>query len=84
MFQLAKYDESKDTRPNYYREQANRDGTTPQHVILCNCSHPYITRIHSVPPSQGELFYLRTILQHQPQHLYEDARTVQNIIFSTF
>ena len=84
MFQLAKYGESKDTRPNYYREQANRDGTTPQHVILRDRSHPYITRIHSVPPSQGELFYLRTILQHQPQHLYEDARTVQNIIFSTF
>ena len=84
MFRLAKYDETKDGRPNYYREQANRDASTPQHVILRDHTHPYITRIHSVLPSQGELFYLRTILQHQPRRSFQDTRTVENILYSTF
>ena len=83
-FRLAKYDQSRQHRPNYYRELANRDNLLPQHVILRDPSHPFITRIHSVLPSRGELFYLRAILQHRPLRSFEDARTVENVIYDTF
>ena len=33
---------------------------------------------------QGELFYLRQILQHQPALSFEDARTIDDHLFGTY
>lgn len=39
-------------------------GCPHMHVILRSDVKPHISRIEAVRPSQGELFYLRAILQH--------------------
>jgi hypothetical protein len=83
-FRLARYDETKANRANYFVEHDNRDASTPMHVILRDPRHPYITRIHPVTASKGELFYLRVILQHHPAFSFLDARTVGGIIYDTY
>jgi hypothetical protein len=83
-FRLAKFDPAKSTHPNYYVEQENRDRSTPMHVILRDRLHPFITRLHTVPPSRGELFNLRAVLQHSPALSFLDARTVNGIECDSF
>ena len=83
-FRLAKYDATKANLPRYYVERENRDGSPPQHVILRDARHRFITRIHPVPPSKGELFYLRAILRHRSILSFEDARSVNGEMYNTF
>jgi hypothetical protein len=54
------------------------------HVILRSGPHPHLARIHKIPPSHGEVFYLRTLLQHRPYSSYEDARTVDGVQYETY
>ena len=44
----------------------------------------FITRIHPVPPSKGELFYLRAILRQRAILSFEDACTVNGEMYDTF
>ena len=41
-------------------------------------------QIHDVPPSHGENFYLRTLLQHRPALSFEDARTIDGTLYGTY
>jgi hypothetical protein len=84
LFRLAKYDAAQAHRSNYYIEQPNVDNSPPMHVILRSSAHPHISRIRDVRPSEGEVFYLRALLQHRPASSHVDARTVDDIEFPTF
>ena len=54
------------------------------HVVQRDVTHPHLSQINPVCPSQGELFYLRAILQFRPALSFLDARTVNGQIYETF
>jgi hypothetical protein len=84
LFRLAKYDPRQIHNPLYYIEQPNHDGSQPMHVILRSAKFRHFARIRDVPPSRGELFYLRALLQHRPASSFVDARTVDGTIHNTY
>jgi hypothetical protein len=53
-------------------------------IISKRCSDDKIARISFVSPRQGELFYLRTLLQHKPTYSYSELCTVGDITYGTF
>lgn len=53
-------------------------------VIQRNESRLHLCRLQTIRPSQGEIFYLRTILQHRSALSFEDARTVSSHLHPTF
>jgi hypothetical protein len=84
LFRLQKYDVNHSLRGNHFVEQPNTYGQPPMHVILRNECRPHLSRLHDVPPSHGEVFYLRTLLQHRPCTSFEDARSVDGIQYETY
>lgn len=54
------------------------------HVVQRDPSNSHLTRIHHVRPSDGEIFYLRCILQREPVSSFTAARTVDATIHPTF
>jgi hypothetical protein len=83
-FRLQKYDPNRALLSNYFVERANPYGVPPMHVILRAENRPHLARIHDVPPSHGEVFYLRTLLQYRPSSSYEDARTANGTLYDTY
>jgi hypothetical protein len=73
LFRLAKYDAAQAHQANYYIEQSNSDNSLPMHVILHSPTHPHISHIQDVCPSEGEIFYLCALLQHRPALSHVDA-----------
>lgn len=51
----------------------------PMHVILCHAAHSHVARLYPARPSEGEHFYLRTILQHCPVSSFADALIVDGV-----
>jgi hypothetical protein len=43
-----------------------------------------VTRIHTIPPRIGELFYMRALLQHLPAFNFQDLQTVFSQVYPTF
>ena len=43
-----------------------------------------VTRIHSIPPRIGELFYVRVLLLHRPASSFEDLRTIHGRVYATY
>jgi hypothetical protein len=43
-----------------------------------------VTRIHSIPPRIGELFYVRILLHHRPAISFEDLRTIHGRVYATY
>jgi hypothetical protein len=84
LFRLEKYSQKNVGKPNYFVELPNSTGSPRMHVVMRNFVHAHVTRIRSVRPSQGELFYLRAILQNRPTRSFEMTRTVADVEFSTF
>ncbi|KAJ7504694.1 hypothetical protein B0H11DRAFT_1654434, partial [Mycena galericulata] len=76
LFRLVKYTEANNSKPHYFREQANEKGAPRMHIVLRGNSHIHLSRIQSIRPSQGELFYLQAILQHKPCVSFADMLTV--------
>ena len=83
-FRLVKYDPDKDGSPNYFIEQPNDQNSPRMHVVMRTSTRAHVTRIHSIRPSQAELFALRTILQTRPCRSFSMARTVGNVEHTTF
>jgi hypothetical protein len=54
------------------------------HVILRQHTTSHITRLQPVRLSLGDVFYLRVLLQTRPARSFEELRTVDGIIYSTF
>jgi hypothetical protein len=84
LFRLKKYDNNHVLQPNYFVEQLNQYGQPPMHVILHNEGWPHLARIHDIPPSHGEVFYLRTLLQYRPSISHEAERTVDGVEYDTY
>lgn len=84
IFRLAKYDPNRAGHPSYFVEQANRDVMQPMHVILRQSDRQHLARLREVPPSRGELFYLRTLLQHRAANSFLDARTINGILCDSY
>lgn len=51
----------------------------PMRVVLRQAAHPHVARLHPARPSEGERFYLRTILQHCAVSSFADAFIVDGI-----
>ncbi|KAF5335688.1 hypothetical protein D9611_009568 [Ephemerocybe angulata] len=82
-FRLAPFDPTKVDDPRYYREAPNAVNASQMHVILRAPSNPHISRIQTVRPTQGDIYYLRMILMNRPARSFEDARTTQETLFPT-
>jgi hypothetical protein len=78
LFRLVKYDDENDPKPQYFREQPNLVGASRKHTILRSKDRSHLSRIQSVRPSQGELFYLRAILQHKLCLSFTNIRSSYN------
>ena len=84
LFRLEKFDVDKDMMSTRFPEIPD-DAEFPQyHVVLRTSANEHLSRIQDVQPTQGETFYLRVILQHKPCRSFEDARTVNGIIFPSY
>lgn len=84
LFRFARFDPNQVGHESYFVEQPNHDNSPPQHVILRQRDRPHITRLHDVPPSQGETFYLRCLLQHRSASSFLDLRTVNGVVCDSF
>ena len=51
---------------------------------LRHLSHPHVVRLQSMRPSQGEVYYLRSILSIRPGQSYDDLMFFNGIQYSTF
>nr|VWP00470.1 Ubiquitin carboxyl-terminal hydrolase 7 [Ganoderma boninense] len=83
LFRLTPWNASNDDRPLYYNESV-RDAAPRCHVVQRQMSHPHVARLHAARPTEGERFYLRTILRSRPVRSFVDARTVDGIVLDTF
>lgn len=79
LFRLAKYDASKASLPGYFVERDMGDGALVMHVVRRRQANRHATRLQPARPSEGERFYLRTILQHHPVASFTEARTANGI-----
>ena len=57
---------------------------TPMRVIMRQHTHSHVARLHPARPSEGERFYLRTILQHKPVASFSDALIVDGVHHSCY
>lgn len=83
-FRLLKFNASNVNRAHYFLEMPNSVNSPRMHVILRTSSTSHLTRIQHLRPSHGEVFYLRSILIQRPATSFQDARTVNNVVYSTF
>ena len=82
LFRLMRFNIQNISNQRYFDESA--DAIPRMHVVQRDVTHPHLSRINTVCPSQGELFYLRAILQSRPVLSFADARTVNDKIYETF
>jgi hypothetical protein len=54
--------------------------------ILCKRARQskIVTRIRTIPPRIGELFYMRTLLQHRSAYNFQELRTVHGRVYPTY
>lgn len=86
LFRLVSYNASYAHRANYFEEQhppATRHAIR-MHVVLRSASTDHIARVRPVRPSEGERFYIRTLLLHRAVRSFNDLLTIDNIQHSTF
>jgi hypothetical protein len=85
MFRLSKRQVSNDTHPNYFTEVwPPETPTVPMHVILRQPVHRHVSRLRPSRPTEGDVFYLRAILQHKPIRSFQDALTVHDTVHESF
>lgn len=84
LFRLAKYNVTKANTPNFFVESRTNPDQPLMHVILRNKNHAHLSRIQSARPSEGEIFYLRTLLQHRAARSYKDLKTINDREYPTF
>lgn len=83
IFRLAKFDPDKVNANGYFRELQDARGADPRHVIL-RTARDHISRLQQARPSEGERFYLRTLLQHKTARSFNELLTVDGIQHSSF
>ena len=83
-FRLVKFDAANEGRQNYYAEKQNSEDSPRMHVVFRSPTYHHLTRIHHVRPSDGDVFYLRTILLETAAFSFTDARTVHCTLHPTY
>lgn len=61
-----------------------REGLRRKVLIQRRAESRVVTRLRSIPPRIGELFYLRVLLQHWSAFRFEDLRTIHNRVYPTY
>ena len=84
LFRLQRFNPNHVLLPNHFTEEPNDNRMAPMQVILQNDTRKHLAHIHDVPPSRGELFYLRALLQHRPAMSFEDPRTVNGVVLDSY
>ena len=84
MFRLEKFDPEKDMLSTRFPEITDDADFPHYHVVLRTSANEHLSRIQDVRPTQGEIFYLRVILQNKPCRSFHDARTVNGILFPSY
>jgi hypothetical protein len=84
LFRLVKFDPAKSTRDDYFCENIRLHVDARMHVILRLSTNTHLSRMRNVRPSEGETFYLRTLLRHRPARSFRDLRTIDGVEYSTF
>ena len=82
LFRLTKYDST--CHGSSFYEWMLIAGSPRMLVVQRDHSHLHLWRLQPVRPSEGEIFYLHTILQHRPALSFENACTIGGEIHSTF
>ena len=83
-FRLQKFNEKNMGKPGFFLERTNNQGAPAMHVIQRDPSRPHLSHLQSVHVSRGELFYLRSLLLSQPGTSWEDLRTIDGMVYSSF
>lgn len=83
IFRLQKHNPANSSRPMYFEESAALGGVR-MHVVLRNEARPHVARLHTVRLSEGERFYLRTLLQHRAARSFLDLRTINGVICDSY
>ena len=83
-FRIKKFDPAKIGKPGFFLERDTGQGAPPMHVIQRDPLRAHLSRIQSVHISCGELFYLRILLLSRPGTSWEDLRTIDGTIHSSF
>lgn len=81
LFRRVKWDARNVGR--FFEEQLHAD-SVQMHIVQRDESKAHLSRLEFIQPSRGELFYLRTILQHCPLQSFEDALDVNGTPHATF
>lgn len=84
LFRLQKRDLSNDNRPGYFVEQPSTNGSQQMHAIQRKSNKIHIARIQSIHLSQGDIFYLRALLQHRAAASFLDLRTIEGVIYENY
>ena len=71
-------------KPHWFQEQVSPADAPLMHVILRSPDNPHITRLQPVRLSLGDVFYLRVLLQNRAVRSFEELRTVNGTIYSSF
>src|SRR5437763_2205831 len=53
-------------------------------VVQRSINSRNITRLHSILPRMGELYYLRSLLLHKPARSFDELRTISGILHPSF
>ena len=78
------------TKHNYtcsgasFDEQTSIAGSPQMLVVQRDHSRLHLCQLQPACPSEGEIFYLHTILQHRPALSFESVHTVAGEIYPTF
>ena len=84
-FRLQSYNQTQvDTHPHYFSERAPPPNVPSMHVILRQLNNPHVTRLQPIRLSFGDVFYLRVLLQTRPARSFEELRTVDGVIYTSF
>jgi hypothetical protein len=84
LFRLQKYDPTNNGRESFFLEESPPNHAAPMHVIQRQPDRPHITRIQAVHLSQGDVFYLRALLQNRPANSFLDIRTIAGVVYGTY
>ena len=85
LFHLQSYNQTQaGNHPHYFSEMAPPPNVPSMHVILRQHNNPHITRLQPVRLSLGDIFYLRVLLQTRPARSFEELRTVDGVLYTSF
>ena len=71
-------------KPGEYPIQVCERGLTLYYMVISRQGKTVISRLRSMPPKSGELFYLRAVLQHKAGQSWNDLYTIDGVMYPSF